>query len=95
MPTNTPKPPPLPRQDSPSPSVYNVVTDIATGPNVRKKDNLYQAVFILCCVPPPIVAFWLAGQPWLTCLLFGGLIGLVVGVLLSGGFLMVYRLFRH
>ena len=38
---------------------------------------------------------WRVTGHWLGGLLFGGIIGLIVGVLLSGGFLMIYRFFKH
>lgn len=72
-----------------------VVADVATGPNIRKKDNLYQALFILACLAIAIPTLWILSGSWFIALILGGLIGLVVGVLLSGGFLMVYRLFKH
>lgn len=89
LPTNKPKP----HKDQPS--VYNVVTDVATGPNLRAKDNLYQAIFILVCLMIAVPTVWILAGHWIAGVLGGGLIGLVAGVLLSGGFLMVYRLFKH
>lgn len=72
-----------------------VVADVATGPNLRKKDNLYQALFILACLAIAVPTLWIVSGNWIVGVFIGGLIGLVAGVLLSGGFLMVYRLFRH
>ena len=31
-------------------AIYNTITDIVTGPNIRKKDNVFQAIFILISV---------------------------------------------
>lgn len=96
-----PPPPPLPkqarqrRQRSDTEMALTVVADVATGPNIRKKDNLYQALFILACLAIAVPTLWIITGHWLGGVLAGGLIGLVVGVLLSGGFLMVFRLFRH
>ncbi len=100
---DVPGPPPLPtnrptnklRPPKDEPSVYNVVTDVATGPNIRKKDNLFQALFILVCLAIAIPVAWALSGHWIGGVFVGGLVGLVVGVLLSGGFLMIYRLFKH
>ncbi|MFI4882781.1 MAG: hypothetical protein ACIAQU_09375, partial [Phycisphaerales bacterium JB064] len=72
-----------------------VIADVATGPNLRAKDNLYQAIFILVCLMIAVPTVWILSGHWIGGVLGGGLIGLVAGVLLSGGFLMVYRLFKH
>jgi hypothetical protein len=94
-----PGPPPLPTSKPKAPKaearVYDVVADVATGPNLRKKDNLYQALFILVCLAIAVPTLWIISGNWIVGALGGGLIGLVAGVLLSGGFLMVYRLFKH
>lgn len=97
----TPSPDPLPRRRSQEPrprdtsgrEAYNVVTDTLTGPNLRRRDNLLQAAFIGVCllIAVPIGAF------------FGGcggallavLAALIVGVIVSGAFLGIYRAVRH
>lgn len=89
LPANNPKPP------KNEPNAYNVVTDVATGPNIRLKDNLFQALFILACLAIAVPTLWIISGNWIVGVFIGGFIGLVVGVLLSGGFLMVYRLFKH
>ena len=89
LPPNNPKPP------KKEPNAYNVVTDVATGPNVRLKDNLFQALFILACLAIAVPTLWIISGNWIVGVFIGGFIGLVVGVLLSGGFLMIYRLFKH
>lgn len=95
---NKPDPPPLPKR-SPKPrkepGAYEIVTDVAIGPNIRVKDNVFQAVFIAACLVIAITTMFILTGSWLVSLLFGGLAGLVGGALLSGGFLMVYRLFKH
>lgn len=92
-----PGPPPVPsKPEKPKEaSTYHIVTDVATGPNVRVKDNLYQAIFILVCLAIAVPVLWVVTGHWIGGVLLGGLIGLVGGVLLSGGFLMIYRLFKH
>jgi hypothetical protein len=87
---------------SPGHAAYNVVSDTVTGVNVRASDNKFQAVFvfvavlIVAAVGAILVALngqW--GLPWFGGALIGGFAGLVVGVLFSGIFLMVYRAARH
>jgi hypothetical protein len=78
---------------------YNVVSDTVTGANVRLKDNLYQGVAVFVCA-----AIGAAAGYYLTVeTLLGGWIGaglgaasgMLVGVVASGIFLMVYRGIRH
>ena len=88
---------------------WNIVTDTVTGPNVRAKDNLYQALVVGACLligaavgaviamiylADPQNEFGAAGKAGIGAGL-GGLLGLIVGVIGSGGFLAVYRLIRH
>lgn len=92
LPSNKPTPP------KEEPNVYNIVTDVAAGPNVRLKDNLFQAVFILASIAiaagiGAFVAPEEVGPGWGAAM--GGIVGLIAGALLSGGILMVYRLFKH
>lgn len=80
---------------------YNVVTDTTTGVNIRRSDNLFQALFILiaiviCSALGAVLAMfndW--GLPWFGGALVGGFAGLLLGVFSSGIFLMVYRAKRH
>lgn len=92
LPANNPKPP------KKEPNAYNVVTDVATGPNIRLKDNLFQAIFILASIAIGAVAGAIMMPadpgPGLGAIV-GGIAGLIAGALISGGFLMVYRLFKH
>lgn len=106
-PSNRPSkpPPPIPQKGprskphakrrSDTAEALTVIADVATGPNLRAKDNLYQAIFILVCLMIAIPTLWIISGNWIVGAFIGGLIGLVAGVLLSGGFLMVYRLFKH
>jgi hypothetical protein len=75
-----------------------VIADVAVGPNLRVKDNLFQALFILAsiAIAAGIGAFVAPediGPGWGAAM--GGIVGLIAGALISGGILMVYRLFRH
>ena len=82
-------------------AAYNIVSDTVVGVNVRGKDNLFQALFILGSV---IV---LAGAgaivaglsdtdvPWWGGAIAGAFVGLVAGLFLSGIGLMIYRAVRH
>lgn len=83
-------------------AAYNVVSDTLTGLNVRKKDNVFQGLFILASVllGAGIVAVlallntgW--GIPWYGGAMLGGFAGLVVGFFSSGIFLMIYRAVQH
>jgi len=75
--------------------VYNVVSDVGTGVNVRLIDNLIQLLVIVVCtflgagVGFFVITDHLAGA------LVGGFIGLLVGLFGSGLFLMIYRAIRH
>jgi hypothetical protein len=74
---------------------YNMVTDLGAGPNVRLKDNLYQAVAILACLVLGSGVGVLAAHDKLAGLIVGGIGGLLVGLFGSGIFLMVYRSIMH
>ena len=81
---------------------YNVVTDTVTGVNVRWSDNKFQAIFV--CISMVVMAF-LGGLlaalnsrwnlPWYGGALIGSFAGLVIGIIGSGIFLMIYRGVRH
>jgi hypothetical protein len=82
--------------------VYNAVTDLATGPNVRWRDNLFQGLVILAFAGAG--ALWglthrkeklLGMEPGGLLVGFGLLAGLVVGLVASGAFLMGFRAVRH
>ncbi|MBI4568356.1 MAG: hypothetical protein HY719_08150 [Planctomycetes bacterium] len=74
---------------------YNVVSDTAIGLNFRARDNLWQGVFILAWVVVGLGAGWLASDVQPLGILIGATAGLIVGFLVSGVFLMIYRLGRH
>lgn len=86
------KPPPLPltkRQKN------NVITDTILGPNLRRKDNLYQGVAIAACTVLGAVIGALAAGDWRGGLLVGAIVGMIAGLFSSGIFLMIYRGMKH
>ena len=66
---------------------YNVVSDTVVGVNVRAKDNLIQGSIILVTV----IIGLATGHMYEGFLMLGGLGGLIIGFLVSGIFLMIYR----
>jgi hypothetical protein len=88
-PEETPKPPLTGRQ------TFNMVSDTVAGPNMRLKDNLYQGLAILVCLPLGAGIGALAMVNAMTGALVGGFIGLLVGLFGSGIFLMIYRAVQH
>ena len=83
-------------------AAYNIVTDTVTGVNVRRKDNKFQALFVL----GSMFLLALLGSlfavvnpewqlPWYGGALIGSFLGLVFGVIASGIFLMFYRAWMH
>ena len=97
-------PPPIPSgtrqpgagdQQSATPSsrgadpTYNFLADKIGGvPNVRKKDNLYQAAAIGVFLIVGVVVGAFFGE-WPQGVLLGGLAGLITGTLISGAVLTV------
>lgn len=83
-------------------AAYNVVSDTVMGVNLRGSDNRFQAKFIAASV---IVLGFVGAVvtylnprwqlPWYAGALAGGSCGLVLGVLLSGTLLMIFRGYRH
>ncbi|HWG45074.1 MAG TPA: hypothetical protein VN688_20055 [Gemmataceae bacterium] len=74
---------------------YNLLTDTVAGPNLRWRDNLFQAKVILLCL-----ALGVAIGPWtmtdrLMGAMLGGFVGLLVGLFGSGITLMIYRAIGH
>jgi hypothetical protein len=72
---------------------YRIVTDLVVGPNLRWRDNLFQAIFILVTLVLAVgvgALFW--GAPGA---LVGALAGLIGGLILSGAALGVFRAYRH
>lgn len=94
-PQNRPTEPPRPRPRPTARHVYNMATDLGTGANIRLKDNLYQAVAILACLIVGGCIGLLVMSEKAAGLVIGSFIGLVVGLLGSGMFLMVYRMIKH
>ena len=102
-------PPPLPSgprprgvddQQSATPSsrgtdpTYNLLADKIGGvPNIRKKDNLYQAAAIGVFLIVGVVVGAFFGE-WPQGVLLGGLAGLIAGTLISGAVLTVIGLLR-
>ena len=73
---------------------YNFLADKIGGvPNVRKKDNLYQAAAIGVFLIVGVVVGGLLGE-WPEGVLLGGLAGLIAGTLISGAVLTVIGLCR-
>ena len=104
-PRSSPEPPPViqpvPGETEPD-HTYNVVTDLVTGVNVRGNDNKFQAIFVIVSVLliaglgailAAVNTQW--NLPWYGGALVGSFLGLVLGILTSGIFLMVYRAVRH
>lgn len=75
---------------------YNLITDTVTGPNVRLKDNLYQGFVILACLLlGGVVGFAVPSEArWVT-VGIAAFVGLFVGLIGSGIFIMIYRAVKH
>ncbi len=74
---------------------YNVVSDTVTGANVRLRDNLIQGLAIFVCLALGAAIGALVVEERLPGALVGGFIGLLVGLLGSGFFLMLFRFVMH
>ena len=75
-------------------ATYNLLADKIGGvPNVRKKDNLYQAAAIGVFLIAGAVVGGFLGE-WPQGVLLGGLAGLIAGTLISGAVLTVIGLCR-
>jgi len=73
---------------------YNLLADKVGGvPNVRKKDNLYQAAAIGAFLILGAAIGWFVGE-WPQGVMLGGLAGLIAGTLISGAVLTVIGLCR-
>jgi MFS family permease len=81
---------------------YNIVSDMVVGVNVRKRDNLFQALFIagsilLGGLIGGVLA-WLNpswNAPWIAAAILGAFLGMIVGLFASGIVLMIYRGVAH
>lgn len=70
-----------------------MVSDLVVGPNVRWRDNVFQAVFVFVSV---LLAAGMGAVFWgVEGAVFGGGAGLIGGLLLSGAALGVYRAYQH
>lgn len=89
-PLQVPSEPPRDRNQE----AYNLVADKIGGlPNVRMKDNLYQAVAIGACVALGSLVGLLKGG-WPDGVIAGAICGMVAGLILSGAVLAVIGLVR-
>jgi hypothetical protein len=70
---------------------YNVITDTVTGVNLRVSDNVFQAIVSFVCLVLGAGIGALAFQDRVPAALVGGFVGLVVGLFVSGIWLMCYR----
>lgn len=87
--------PVIPAGPTPGREAYNIVTDTVAGPNIRKKDNLFQALAIVVCLLLGVLIGYLIAKDAITGVIAGGFIGLLVGLFGSGIFLMIFRAVRH
>ncbi len=75
---------------------YNVVSDTIIGVNVRGRDNLIQFLAIAAAVILGVgVGALVSPRDRISGAIFGGIAGLIGGLLLSGIALMIYRAIRH
>jgi hypothetical protein len=75
--------------------VYNIVSDIGTGVNVRWSDNLFQLATIGVSLLLGVLIGVFVAQDRILGALVGGFFGVLVGLFGSGIFLMIYRFIRH
>lgn len=94
IPPQVPPPAPLEPPRDRNQEAYNLFADKIGGlPNVRKKDNLYQALAILVFVAiGSLIGLFKGG--WPDGVIVGGVCGMVAGLLLSGAVLAVIGLVR-
>lgn len=72
-----------------------VISDVVVGVNLRVRDNLYQGLTILIFVLIGAGLGWMLAGRTSDAALIGAGAGLIVGFLLSGFFLMIYRMIKH
>ncbi len=75
--------------------MYNLVTDTVAGPNLRWRDNLYQAIAIFVMTVISVVIVSVLAQNVFAGLVLGTIAGLTVGLIVTSIFLMIYRGYRH
>jgi len=71
--------------------------DLVAGPNLRVKDNVFQAIaiFVHVLLGAVIGTFVGVAENHVVGLFMGAFAGLVIGLFVSGIALMFYRMFRH
>jgi len=77
---------------------YNLISDTVIGVNYRWRDNFIQAVFVLVfAISGAAVCGWMGRQQgnFKEGLMIGTVIGLIVGVVLTGVAIMIFRAIRH
>lgn len=75
-------------------ATYNFIADKVGGvPNLRKKDNLQQAVTVGFFLIIALIVGWAVGG-WPAGILLGAVGGLIAGILISGLVLMILGLCR-
>ena len=73
-------------------ATYNLLADKIGGvPNIRKKDNLYQAITVGVFLIIGVIVGWFAGE-WPEGVLLGALGGLIAGTSISGAVFLVLGL---
>ena len=94
LPRRRPEEPSPPPQEHAAPGdQYRIVTDLVAGPNLRWRDNVFQAAFIALSVATSVaVGAVLGGVEGAG---IGGMAGLIGGLLVSGAALGIYRAVRH
>ncbi len=90
--STNPAPPPTRQGDDPLADYHRVADTIGGLPNLRLKDNLYQAAFIFAVTgAAAFVGFFISGMGGL---IIGSLAGLVGSAFISGVVLMVLGFIR-
>ena len=74
---------------------YYMVADNLTGPNLRWRDNLYQALAIGVCILLGTGGGAFLSEDRMVGAILGGVVGAALGLFVSGIFLMVYRGVQH
>lgn len=88
-------PPPLPDQGLPPDVRMKIIADTVAGPNLRLWDNLLQGGAVLVGLGIGALVGGAMGEFETPAMLVGGGVGLVLGLFVSGIFLMIYRFVRH
>ena len=75
--------------------IYNIISDVGIGVNVRRRDNLLQLAAIGISLVLGVIIGALVTYDRITGAVVGGFCGILVGLFGSGIFLMIYRFIRH